>query len=138
VRVTGDPISWYNILDLIESVAITFPISSSLTRTGVVLSSTNEDDFDFSRYNNSADLQRTVRTIPLQSESSAVTYSFVKFNRIMLSSLRKGIRTICILISSGQLTLESSDETKAMGVDVFAIGVTDKVRPNHEKSLCHD
>jgi uncharacterized protein YegL len=127
--------NWNDMLNFVQQVINAFPISPTLTRFGLVrFSSSAVFDFGFSRYTNSPDLINAIQSLIMAGGETNFSGAFWLTNQQLLPQKRQDVKCIVIMITDGQpnvdvdTTFVNINATKALGCEVFAIGITDKVR----------
>jgi Mg-chelatase subunit ChlD len=126
--------AWQNQLDFVVQVIRSFAIGQMETRIGlIVFSDSAELKFDFNRFSTAQDIINYVTGLRLGGGETNMAAAFRIANQQLFPSRRSSVKTICVLITDGQPNIETSqtfveiNKTKELGVEVFAIGVTDQV-----------
>lgn len=121
-------------LDFVQSVINSFSISSNLTRVGLVrFSNTAAVTFNFDEYQTAPQLIDAVFRLELQGGETNTSGAFREANAYLFPNRRPNVDTICIILTDGQPNIDNSrtftdvNQTKALGIDVFAIGITNLV-----------
>ena len=131
--------NWYSCLSFIQQVIQSFRISPSHTRVGLIrFNNTAQLEYGFTTYTDSPSLMSAVSNLKLEGGNTSYTAAFRVANNQLWTQRRQNVQTICIFITDGQPNIDTDqtyDEinvTKALGIQVFAIGVTNKVCMRHK------
>ncbi|XP_067669067.1 cartilage matrix protein-like [Haliotis asinina] len=88
-----------------------------------------EDAFGFSSYTDQRSLKRAISSIPFKGGQATDTGAGIQFMRDrFLPHARKGVRTVCIVLTDGnsqrpELTEHQARITREAGVEMFAVGI---------------
>lgn len=126
--------NWYSCLSFIQQIIQSFSISPTDTRVGLIrFNNTAQLEFGFTAYTDSPSLLSAVSNLKLEGGNTSYTAAFRVANSQLWTQRRQNVQTICIFITDGQPNIDTDqtyDEinaTKDIGIEVFAIGVTNKV-----------
>jgi secreted protein with Ig-like and vWFA domain len=129
--------NWYDMLNFVQQIINSFPISPTHTRFGLVrFSSKAVYDFGFSRYTNSPDLINAVQGLVMAGGETNLSGAFWLANQQLVPGRRPNVKCIVILITDGQPNLDvdttfiNINNTKVFGCEIFAIGITNQVLMN--------
>ena len=122
-------------LIFVQAVVNAFPISSSMTRIGMVrFSNSASFTFGFDTYTSASQLTSVISQLALQGGETNMAAAFRVANQQLFPYRRSDVKTICILITDGQPNVEVDqtfiqiNNTKNFGIEVYAIGITNGVR----------
>jgi len=135
VAASGGYDNWNSMLNFVQQVIGAFTIGPTQTRVGMVRFSTSASlTFGFSQYMTALTLINIVSSQTFGNGGETdLADAFRVANNQLFSQRRPGLKTICILITDGVPNIEAQNtfvevnRTKALGVDVFAIGITNQV-----------
>ena len=138
VLAPGGNDNWNSILNFVQQVIQSFSISPTLTRVGMVRFSTNASfEFGFTSYSDAPSLILNVSSLQIRGGQTNYADAFRSANTNLWPNRRTDVKTICIFITDGNANEETDktfievNKTKELGIEVYAIGVTNQVNlPN--------
>jgi len=145
VAATGQYNNWAYILGFAASIVGSFPIGADQTRIGIVKFSTAPKvEFYMDRYTNRNDMLTAIKNLQHEGGETNIAGG-LRLARTDLFSTSHGARNnvpkIAILMTDGfanidaRQTIPQANLTKAAGVNIFTVGMTDKVDVNQLKSI---
>ena len=127
--------NWRDMLDFVQAVVNSFPIGPTLTRIGMVRFSNSASlTFTFEKYATAFQLTAVITQLTLQGGETNMADAFRVANKDLFSTRRDNVKTICIMITDGKPNVEVDqtfveiNKTKALGIEVYAIGIASGVR----------